>query len=221
MKTATKISTLITAFLVTGLIGLFNFFYASKVSKFLDFLAKIAKEENAVFNYSKIYIAVYILSSILLFIAVISFLFNNFYDFKFKKTLQTILLYINLVLMITSIILLLVVYLKNYELLDFYSINYIIDEESSFEFLFYVDLFLLLTFQCVGNITLSGIGLKYIKDEEINNIETKDDIEVLSPKTQLEKEIQELKDSIEIEKLKNEYKTLYKQLQDNKNEDKK
>lgn len=215
MKTATKIISLSGIFVISGLIGFFNLFFASKVATFLKNLKSIAKAEGSNFFYSKMYIICYILTSVLILICLLSLLFNNYSHTPTKKILQTMFLYVNIGILVIIVVCLLIVILKNYDLLNSLTSAATPVEESGIEYSYYVNLFLLLTFNGVSNIVLSALSLKYCNEESVNEV-NKNEVEQNDGKSLLRKEIEQMKEQLEIENLKSEYYALYSQMQKNK-----
>ena len=212
MKQTTKTISLVSTFAISGLIAFFNFCFANKVGNFLQFLHNLSlSERGEYYEYSKMHIAIYILTSFLILVAVLSLLFNNFYNIKAKKLLQTSFLYINILLTVTSIILLLIVYLKNYEILDILQTQTFENDTANAEFLFFTDNFILLTFQSLSNIALSILSLKNTEpiDSEQNN-----PIEEETEKSLIKQEIAQMKEQLELKELKDEYMKLYLQVHD-------
>lgn len=214
MKQTTKIISLVSTFVISGLIAFFNFCFANKVGNFLQFLHNLSlSERGEYYEYSKMHIAIYILTSFLILVAVLSLLFNNFYNIKAKKLLQTSFLYINILLTVTSIILLLIVYLKNYEILDILQTQTFGNDTANAEFLLFSDNFILLTFQSLSNIALSILSLQNTEpiDSEPNNpIEKEEETE----KSLIKQEIAQMKEKLELKELKDEYMKLYLQVHD-------
>lgn len=215
MKTATKIISLSSTFLISGLIGFFNFFFTSKVASFLENLKEIAKKSGTAFSYSYIYFLCYLITTILMFVCVLSLLFNNYSHTPTKKILQTMFLYVNICMLIISVICFLIVILKNYNLLETVSSPSI---KSGIEYSYYINIFLLLIFHCLSNTILSILSLYYCK-EDVSQLSTSNNKEQNDEKTEIKNEILKMKDQLELENLKNEYKILYQKLHQN-NKDK-
>lgn len=234
MKTINKMSSLISVFIIGGLIGTFIFLYTSKVADFLNFMHDNLKEEAYFFEYSKMYVAIYIFASLFIFLSIVSFLANIDNAQNNKKLLQLVIFYINLISILTVIILLLVVYLKNYHILSIISSNEEMNDNVfellDIEFTFYGKLFIFLLLQGVSNIILSILSLKNLNDNQIENekaegsssnqienkqteeIQTHQKENISSEKALILKEIEEMKATLELQELKNEYMDLYKKL---------
>ena len=220
MKTTIKITNLTIVFIISGLLGFFNFFFTSKIDNFLTTL----KDVEEFPSFSKIYIAIYVLAGILLLVSILSYLFNNFTDEKIKKNIQITLHIINCLIALAVIILYVIVKYNYYNIFDIKLLDYH-PEEIKIEYLFYGDIFLILFLQAIGNIVLSALGLRYLnienKNKEENTQETTSvasNNPVSAQAQAMMKEIEEMKATLELKKLKDEYLKLYEEVHlDDKN----
>jgi len=197
MKIAIRIINLTTIFLVSALLGFFNYFYTGKITHFLIEMEKA----NEIVKFFKIYIVVYILTSILLFVCILSYI-SNLFDDKVNKIIQSIIHIINSISLILSIIF--------FAIIEININNYLFDNINvGNEYLMFFSIFLIQTFQSIFNLVLSSLGLKYSKnnDEKENTIINKQH-------QSIKNEIEEMKQQLELKQLKDEYLKLYLQVHD-------
>lgn len=168
-------------------------------------------------------VLIIILLCVILFMAVMSFLFNLPQTANSNKTAQTILLVINIVITIACILFWVIIQYKIYN----YSYLLAIEEEELSEIEMsnfivngsYQESFLLLVFSSLSNLIAPICSLAFIKGEkkeEDKNEEESEDDDAKDIRT----EINKLKKQLELEDLKKEYASLYKKLQNNKEEKK-
>ena len=213
MKKATKIISFITISIISFLLSIFNIFITSDIVSLVRRLYKIAMNEGEIFHFSSFFVLSYILIFILIVICILTIVTVIILKPKRNKITQSILLYINISVLIASIIFLLITYLKTNDLYTYAILPYPIEEPIIIDYFFYQNIFLILILNAIANITLSVLSLKHLYKKIID---TEKDNQSNDENILIKNEIEKLKKQLELENLKNEYKDLYNQLQQKK-----
>lgn len=207
---------LISNFAITCILCIYSMLCAIRVNNILDNL-----EGGEHIRWG---VAIIILCSVIIFVSLLSFLSNLPQTQDINKIMQYIVLGLAIVLVITSVLFYVNILSSTYRATV--ELSVIAEEDEAVEQLmklinnaYFNETFLIMLFASISSLVTPIISLAFMKGEE------KGDCDAESKQSQLpqdentcvKNEIEKLKKQLELEELKKEYETLYKQLANKEN----
>lgn len=208
---------LISNFAITCILCIYSMLCAIRVNNILDNLT----EGSEHINWS---VAIIILCSVIIFVSLLSFLFNLPQTQDINKIMQYIVLGVSIVLVITSVLFYVNILSSTYRAT--LEISFVSDGDVDAEKLmalinnaYFNETFLIMLFASISSLVTPIMSLVFMKGKEKGDCDTESKQSQLpqDENTYVKNEIEKLKKQLELEELKKEYETLYKQLGNKEN----